>query len=142
MPKMNLKLKQVLKSHKPKKACVYVISHPENMDTIVRVMGLHRNNPDMYFGVTTGIIGQRWRDHRALRKRDNQATSRFIRDNQLDFEDCFRIIFEGTEDQCYRLEYHLRSNPDMGLNRKVGGKLRHRIFNKRYQTLIEDVWKC
>jgi hypothetical protein len=138
MPKMNLKLKQVPKTYVPKKACVYVISHPENIDNLSKLVSLAYDNPEMYIGVTGGAIAQRWRDHKALRARDNQTTSRFIEDNRYDFDDCFRIIFEGTEDQCYRLEYHLRNQANMGLNQKPGGKLKHRKFNIRYLDMIEE----
>lgn len=138
---MQLKLKQVPKSYKPRegRGVVYAITHPwvnEDLNELVMNLVLEDNT---YVGVTGGSIAQRWRDHKALRARDNQLTSRFIKKHGYDYEQCFRIIFEGTIDQCYRLEYHLRSEPNMGLNKKVGGKLSHRKFNRRYADMIESI---
>ncbi len=117
---------------------MYVISHPENISCLETMTALTYGNPEMYIGVTGGTIAQRWKDHKALRSRDNQTTSRFIRDNQYELEDCFRVIFEGTVDQCYRMEYHLRNNPNMGMNRQIGGRLKHRKRDSRYVQAIID----
>lgn len=138
---MEIKLKSVdRKTYKPKKACVYVISHPENIEALNKLMFQVTFIPEdeVYVGVTSGPIAQRWRDHKALRARDNQTTSRFIKKYEYDFEDCFRVIFEGTEDQCYKLEYHLRPVPGMGLNTKAGGRLKHRKKSKHYINMIAE----
>jgi hypothetical protein len=134
---MNLKLKSVPKSeYKPKKACVYLITHPNYYEDGTYLRRVVNGDWSTYVGVTANYVKLRWKDHKAHRTRDNQHTTHFIKDHGYEFEDCFRVIFEGTVDQCYKLEYHLRQTPNTGMNKKVGGKLKHRKFDARYFDMI------
>ena len=70
-----------------------------------------------YIGVTTRTLLERWEEHRVA----DSVVGRKIREDGLK-DDCLLLLFEGTEEECYRVEASLRPHPKMGLNVSPGGK--------------------
>lgn len=72
---------------------------------------------DCYIGVTNNIK-LRWYHH----TRSKYIVGKYIRKHHLQFQEHMKILYSGTENECFRLEETLRPNPYMGLNEAIGGK--------------------
>src|SRR5687768_5558655 len=126
-------------TYKPRPACLYVIGHPYIFDSLEEVLRrIVVGEPNIYVGVTEKEIKKRWKDHKAFRSSPTRPkTCEFIREHGYDFEDCFSVLAEGTMNECLKLEYHLRPEPGMGLNKAAGGLLKHRKSDPKILELLE-----
>lgn len=70
-----------------------------------------------YIGVSNNVE-RRWKQH--LKSIYTIGTN--IKENNWTFEKNLRIIYEGSEKECFDLEIKLRPYPYIGLNESVGGK--------------------
>lgn len=70
-----------------------------------------------YVGVTNNLI-RRWKEH----TKSNYAVGKSIRENNWSFEDNMKIIFSGSESECFQLEQKLRPYGNIGLNESIGGQ--------------------
>jgi predicted GIY-YIG superfamily endonuclease len=119
-----LQLKSVPKSYRPTEACLYSISAPEYYDLLpsVAISLIRSGDEKTYVGVTANKLSKRFTDHKATRNGEwRQATGPFIYENGYTFEQCVRVLAEGTMEEMLALENELRPVPNMGLNRKAGG---------------------
>lgn len=120
----HLKPKRVLKSYKPVKACVYIITHPEYLalSAVELFQKIIEGHSGIYIGRTSMRVGKRFTDHKATRNgKHRQLTGPFIEAHEYSFEQCFALLGEGTSDEMKDLENFLRPEPSMGLNEKIGG---------------------
>lgn len=116
---MNLKLKQVPKSYKPAEACLYSIAHPHFYDGLY---GMSFVKEYGYIGVTGNKLSKRFTDHKATRNGEfRQYTGEWLHEYGYAFEECVRLLAEGTMEEMLALENKLRPIPNMGMNRKTGG---------------------
>lgn len=121
---MEVLLKRVDKTYKPKRACVYIISHPRLLDLDINILRskILKGHSAIYIGRTSMRVGKRFTDHKATRNgKHRQLTGPFIEAHDYSFEECFALLGEGTEEEMKELEKFLRPDPNMGLNERVGG---------------------
>jgi hypothetical protein len=144
---LNLYLMEVLKRYEPEEAVLYVIADPIYFSSLSLLLHMILSgDPRVYVGVTTLKPSKRFTDHKATRNgKWRQDTGPFIRGNGYTFEDCFRVLAHGSEELMYQLEFHLRQQPNMGLNKKVGGQPEGRnkpkynwVFDREFMRQIES----
>lgn len=107
--------------------CVYVIGKTIDIENELEFYKMNPNDSgqflNCYVGVTARPYG-RWTDHDCLRKcREPARVSKFIKKHNLNFEDNFKIIYQGDQDLCLELERFLRPTPHMSLNEAAGGNM-------------------
>lgn len=128
-------------TYQPKKYVLYVVTHPGHykgefdlFEYIKKGMG--------YAGVTGNEIRKRWKDHKAHRtdEKRNSPLQEFIEKHGYTFDECFRVVFEGTLEECMVMEYMLRPFKNMGLNRAIGGwKKIYRYHDARLWKILESI---
>ena len=88
------------------------------MIAFLYVIGKELNEPytNCYVGVTIEPK-RRWKEHSKSKFKVGQN----IRQNLWNFDENFKIIWEGEVEKCYLLETSLRNKTNIGLNTAKGG---------------------
>jgi hypothetical protein len=145
---MNPQLKLVPKGWQPEMACLYLICHP-SVYIYSKSMLLHlilSGDPRIYVGVTTMKLSKRVSDHAATRNGEwRQETGKWMYDNWYNkdrFYEFVRVLWEGTKEEMFLVEYYLRREPGMGINVKVGGRDPYRYICPIVDRLIVETFAC
>jgi hypothetical protein len=81
-----------------------------------------------YIGVTNNLK-RRWNSH----IKSQYKIGLHIRQNFWSFGENMKVVFSGTEKECYELEITLRPSPNIGLNESAGGS-----GGDKYVSLTEE----
>jgi len=108
------------------------------MEYFVYVIGLNLKEPytNCYIGVTNNPE-LRFKTH----ARSSTKVGKYIRENNLNFEENFRVIFEGTSSDCFLIEEEMRPFPNMGLNVATGGCGGYTNYSDERNSKISDAMK-
>lgn len=90
---------------------------------------LHR----CYVGVTKNLQ-YRWKRH----TESKYTVGVYIRENSLTFEENMKILFVGSDEECFDKEAELRPMPLMGLNEAAGGKGGYTKYTKERNKVISE----
>ena len=95
-----------------------------------------------YIGVTSRPAHLRWSEHLEA----NSKVGTMIRTFGLKFKKNLVVIFSGTSQECYNLEYALRPTVNCGWNVAEGGETnsfsRARLQYQSYTNFIENYTKA
>lgn len=89
-----------------------------------------------YIGVTNNPE-KRWKSH----IKSKYTIGKYIRDNNLNFDDNMIILFYGSSDTCYNKERIYRPNPNMGLNEAIGGNGGYSSYNVERNLKVSSALK-
>ena len=90
------------------------------MQYFVYVIGINTDLEEPYTNCYIGVtkdLKYRWNSH----KKSEYRIGQFIRKNSLTYDN-MKVIFIGTDAECFTKEKELRFLPNMGLNEAIGGK--------------------
>jgi hypothetical protein len=79
-------------------------------------IGSSSNINECYVGVTNNLI-RRWKGH----VKSGYSVSKAIQENAWTYENNMKVLFEGSEEECFKLEETFRPFPNIGLNEAKGG---------------------
>lgn len=91
---------------------------------------------ECYIGVTNSPF-RRWKAH----LKSGYTVSKAINENKWTYEKHMRIIFKGTEDECYDIENKYRPFPNIGLNEAIGGHGGYTSYSEERNKTISDKLK-
>jgi hypothetical protein len=89
-----------------------------------------------YIGVTNNPL-RRWENH----KKSKYTVGEFIRTHELQFDKNFKILYTGSDEECFNLEEKYRPQPLMGLNESTGGKGGYTSYSEKRNKLISEKLK-
>ncbi len=91
------------------------------MNYVVYAIGLEQNLVEPYSKCYVGVtkdLQNRFKSH----SNSKYTVGKYIRENNLIYENNFCVLFTGSEEECFDMEIKYRPFPLMGLNEATGGR--------------------
>lgn len=103
------------------------------MQNFVYIIGKEKDLCEPYNYCYVGVTSRlecRWKEH----SKSKFTVGKYIRENNLTYENNMKIIFSGEDVECFELEEKLRPFQFMGLNEAVGGCGGYTYYDKSIEA--------